>query len=254
MNILPPFSMVVARPWITLKTHDIVLIKAGTATGATFLGQDNCHSAHSVADNTYTVEYRFHSKPFIYEPRNLIRCRDACTEEVLGGFGVKPIKSDADVPTDRIRDMKDVLFMLTGFWEAHVDPPNDIYSTHKGLPNPLSITGSFAQLHGGKSLDPDKSEFGPADYYSFVFRTLFERYRSESPNIARASSSGLSLNTICFWGEQYYYNPGLGDFSGMVFNTGHLKETATMPGSAMVRRGAAATYSPTYIRREGLVP
>jgi len=249
-NVLLPFSIVLARPWLTFRTCDIVLMKAGIDTGRTFMGLENCAMGMDANLGFWIVNYHYHAKAFIYRPLNVIKARNAVIERVEYGFGTRFVRDERDAPSygKDVRDVHDVISMICGFYDAQTEPSSDPMSNAKGLPNPLPLTGFYDTLpEEYRPSMSDDCQFGPGCYYSFVFRDSF-RKRSD---IARPGTTN-GYNTLCYLGEHYYYDPGARNFESYTNNTGHLHITATMPGTAKVRNGTIPTYASQYVPRTGL--
>jgi hypothetical protein len=254
-NVLLPFSILASRPFITMETHDIIVMRAGRDTGMTFIGQDTCKVGMNVENNTWIIHYLFHSKPFIYAHENVIKMRDAVITKVLCGFSLEPILSDADTPiAGRHETCKDVLFMLGGLYDARIEDPGDAALSSKPLCNPVSITSDYSQLPIIGRYDDMTRVFGPSFYYNKIFPETFVRSRLESGASNRPTMSAYPVNTICWLGEFYYQDPATKQWTAHTHNTGPFHLTDTMPGTAEVRKGAKPAYPHEYVPRVGLVP
>jgi hypothetical protein len=253
-NVLLPFTILVERPFITCETHDIVLMTRGPATGLTFIGQDACTVGMSAENQTWIVHYTYHSKPFIYRHQNVIKMHDAVITKVVCGFDLQPITSDADTPVSgNYETVKDIIFMLGGFYDARIETHGDPRSDAQPLTNPISITGNYSQLPlVGKTTEFSKV-YGPVYYYAEIFPETFGKARFDTllPN---RPTTAYSVNAICYLGEFYYLNPETRVWSAHTHNTGPFHLTDTMPGTAQVRKNAKLSYSREYVPREGLVP
>lgn len=255
-NVPPPFSVLVARPYITMKTHDIILIKAGRNTGMTILGYDQVAFGKDAGVGVWIVRYHFYAAASIWRPESIGKMRDCVISQVYYGFGDEPIQSDADTPfSGRSERVKDLMFMIGGFYDMRLDRASDPFAIAEGLPNPVSITGDYS----GLPIDPHSitefdRELGVAAYYRHVFPMTFGQTAAVSSIHHRFSISGTNLNPFCFLGEHYYLDPATGSFTGHTYNTGHFGKTATMPGTAACRRGPAGKYPVNMIEQTGLVP
>ena len=252
-NVLLPFSAVITRPWITCTAHDIPILKMGLDTGATYIGDTGCAVGMDVGTKTMILHYTYHSKPVIYRPQNVIKARDAVISQVLCGFGVKFATNDMETPLcGDFSRTNDIIGMLCGYYDSMVDASSDAV-TSPPLRNPLSLFGKFINIPEVEgNIDGDgEPHIGSTCYYSLVFPNL---YRAINATLAdRPSTTSMHLNSLCFLGEHYFYNPETGTFSAFVMNTGHFSQTATMPGTGKVRKGAAPSYPLIYTPRQNLI-
>jgi len=251
-NIVRPWSYVVNRCFMMMNTHPVIFMKAGSETGVTFLGFEGIRTGEDVQSITVRAEYRYYSAPVIFSKENFLFIRHASVEDVLTGMGTEPILSYADTPMCNPATSKDIMYYLCGYDDACIEDPSDAYSKSKGMPNPFSISGDYTQLGVGYGSSSNRRIVGPEWYYRLVFSELFERVLSEASAIQAASTSNNRINTIEYRGEYYYWNEATQDFSSFHYNTGHFRETDTMPGTAKVRRGEVGYYPPTYVVRTGL--
>jgi hypothetical protein len=257
MDIMLPFSVLIARPYWTMDTHDIVMIKSGMDTGMTLFGNDYTEQGHDANASVWIISHFFYAQAYIYTPASVGKLKDAIISGVHCGMGRKSILSDADTPfSGSVDKVKDIMYFLGGPYDMRLSPSGDVHSTVETLSNPVSITGTWDAL----PVEPNSiSEYtrmlGVTPYYRKIFPGTFQESTNAGISTTRMTMSSTRFNVLCWLGEHYFLDPATGQFTGHVHNTGHFGKTATMPGCARARKfGVAGRYPPVWEPQVGLVP
>jgi hypothetical protein len=260
LNVLMPFSFIIARPWQTFETADVVLMKGGMDTGCTFVGGSHATTGMDTSTGFWEVNYVFYASPAIYQRANVIKIKDAYCRRYRFGRDTQFVDLPDVFPgSDKlatVHEFRSVIPILCGYYDAMLVQTYDPTQTKKvkdrqawkTVPNPLPLFGEYfnTPLYLNRTLPPANLS---AEFMQFAFPD-YVRAASDAAN-TRGSMASLFPNSLCYLGDHYYYNATTKKFDGHTMGTGHLGIYGSIPGTAAARKGVG-TFPHTMYTREGL--
>ena len=213
-DIVLPFDIVLARPFIEFEMNHGLLTKSGRETGATYVGHSDFQLGDNVQSKLHYGNYTFYAKSLVTNPKNVVLLKDIFINNYLGGFNSR-------------------------FWsaeDAQMDKHDDIFAM-PNRPSLFSMLIPAGSMNRRAILGQDPVDLRSAlPYYSWAF----EMEGLEDPDYDEdffEPNSQSSLNSMCYQGMQYSYNAAKKDFSKITLGTGHLGKNI-YPGVREVYQGS----------------
>ena len=233
LGMPPPFTFILARPFIEHQMQSLVCMKAGPETGNTYYGHNSVTVGDDAISKMHYVNLTFYSKAIVKESKNVLLLEDVYANGYVGGNDTKMFKTQEQV---------------LGYDAAQPNAPSMFALMISGkeaptLPNPLSITGEFGGIldkdgHNSRRFaQTGGNHYSTAAFYTAHFGLSHVAHADPARHteMPRFTKDTRTMNTMCFQGTQFLYNSDTSKFDVHVGNTGHWGHT--YPGVKAVREG-----------------
>jgi hypothetical protein len=240
-GILTPFGAYVMRPFQSFEMGSIVVMKAGTDTGMTVVGNSDFQLGDSVQAKTHLGHFTFYFESIVHEPNHVMTVRDAMFMRYNGGAGGRWAKYNSNVDDDG-----SLFAVLAMHWESYDEYMHD----------PIDLTGSFDK---GSVLSPLDYDGENHYHFSSIYTDLFSAVAADGSwsgggaTTADATEKPFFVeslaNRICYQGLQYNRGQS-GEFTEPVTNTGHLGDSESVD-SSLTWSGHMALKTPVSYHRGG---
>jgi hypothetical protein len=235
-NLIIPFGFILQRPFQRYDMCSAILCKSGSKLGNTYIGHNDFQLTDDVIHKTHIGHYTFYSKSIIHDEKQYQIAENVFGAGYKGGEDTRFYREKEELLDD----------VHAESFRASIIAMMVPYRTNGGsdaptISNPLDITGA---LHPTLYADTDipeghvkEAQFPGARYYAeFLELKRLTSYASEANEYFM--SPFKYLNTVCFQGAQFMYNPKQGAFVDKISNSGHWGNTYN--GCAKVRNGENA--------------
>ena len=227
-NVVFPFNIIYARPYMTYDMSTGVCMKSGNGTGETLVGHADFQLGDNVVQKLHYGNFTFHSKSVVYRQQNVYLAEDMFSTGYIGGDGTEFFASDHDMDEYNCGTKnrhKSIFAMLA--------PYSDIEYA-----NPIDLTGKYSGDCQALNTD-SKLHYATSPFYKKLWNwggngnAPSGRSRFETPDAA--------MNTVCFQGHQSMYNPSNSMMDVVIKNTGHWGDRV-YPGCGKVRQGMSKMF------------
>ena len=232
-----PYDFLICRPFMTYTMASAIFLKGGKELGSTFHGHHDFQLTDDVLHKVHIGHYTFYSKSIVKAPKNYTIVEDIFSQGYVCGedttFYTDQSEFDNDINSGQMK--KSILaFMIPG---NSLRTNND---NARRVTNPLSVTGRFEpSIYSENDVTPgEQPNYPSAPYYNRFWELQNLENFQHSANQAFAMPF-TTINSMCFEGMQYYYDPATRDFTNKVLNTGHWGKNV-YPGVKAVRCGENA--------------
>jgi len=227
-HVYVPFSVLLARPYMTYSMSSAILLKGGYDTGACYVGHSDFQLGDDVASKVHYGNFTYYSKSIVHEPKNVIVLENVMANRYLYGDGTKFWKpedliTEIDADTPGVKD-KGLISMILPAGNRLVES------------NPISLTGSFAR----DNVPNSHRHFEGAEWYAAKWN-FKDSTDVDDNELIRYDQTHREANTVCFRGHQFSYSQISGGFSSVTRNSGHFGEDV-YPGCGKVRSGAGKVF------------
>jgi hypothetical protein len=227
-NVVFPFNMIYARPYMTYDMSTGVCMKTGNTTGETLIGHADFQLGDNVVQKLHYGNFTFYSKSVVYRQQNVYLAEDMFSTGYIGGNGTEWFKTMNDMEdyTSGVKVRHKSIF-------AMLAPYSDVE-----YPNPIDITGQYSGDCQALNVD-GKLHYASAPFYRHLWNwgsqgtVPMGRNKFDTPDAV--------MNTVCFQGHQSMFNPGTSMFDVVIKNTGHWGDRV-YPGCGKVRSGMQKTF------------
>jgi hypothetical protein len=232
-NVVFPFNVIYARPYMTYDMSTGVCMKAGSATGETLVGHADFQLGDNVVQKLHYGNFTFYSKSVVYRQQNVYLAEDMFSTGYVGGCGSRFFtnqKNMEDYSNGNTQRHASIFAMLAPYMSSEYNNPIDITGAYSGDLHPLGVDDTG--LH----------------YASAGFYKAYWNWSENSAPLAGRSkfdTPDSAFNTICFQGHQSMYNPSNSMFDLVIKNTGHWGDRV-YPGCGKVRQGMSKVLEPVH--------
>lgn len=221
-NIVPPFSICVARPYMTYDMCTCILMKGGSDTGATFQGHSDFQLGDDVQSKIHYGNYTYYSKAVVTNHKNIIHARNVFCNGYVDGDDTDFIKMDGRGERE------------SGSLFAFIVPYNEHAKS-----NPMRL---FSESEVDPHVRPEH-RFGRTMTGGLYYReklNVNHNMRVGGDQFTTLSEQNDS-NDITYQGHQFFWKEhresGVnGSYTGCIVNTGHWGRDV-YPGCGRVRNG-----------------
>lgn len=88
-DVFVPVDIILARPWMTYNMSSVVLMKAGTETGETIIGQQDFQMSSNTQDRTLEASYVYYGKAIVRKSRNVVVAPRVFCQGYVSGNNLK---------------------------------------------------------------------------------------------------------------------------------------------------------------------
>jgi hypothetical protein len=233
-----PMGFLVVGPHMNYHMHFGIKAQAGSETGNTYLKDVSFEVGDNPQVKMHYGHLTLYTTVIIREPKNVRVFYDICGARCLGGAGVKPIDlTKYDAAAQQYGDGS-LLYLAVAYEE-------------KEFQNPLDISGHFAYFTDTSNTDRNNDK---KPHYSTAYRYNAKhgwrkaedvgKYDVEQhfhPLVFQPTQNVLPYNTVCYHGEEHYFDRVRKSHSIVHKNTGHWGPL-TGPGARKVREGEIVTW------------
>jgi hypothetical protein len=236
-----PVDVLLMRPWMEYSMSSAVLMKAGTDTGATFVGHSDFLLGDDVVSKLHYGNFTFYSKSLVTNPKNVIITPNIFCQGYNGGNSTDFFKvvhpplagDDGGVGVGRVP----AYHPQQGKHDADIISVVLPYGTAAKLNNPLNIGTSKADhtmkiTFNGKV----KGHYHDADIVENLFSLCEFGKMDDCEDDDTFRAQQRTQNKHCYRGHQFAYDPSCGMHSAVTRNTGHWGPNV-YPGCGRVRAG-----------------
>lgn len=227
-GIVTPFGAYVFRPFQNFQMGSAIVMRAGTDTGFTAVGNSDFILGDNATNKTHLGHFTFYFEPVVTEGNHVMVARDIAFMGYNGGCGTDFFDSwsDAFGNTRSAGNPKSLLVALAFQHESQEQFRCD----------PMSMTGTF---HDGSILKTltNKDDRGKSlpHYQTADFYNQFIQAGGNADGTTRdASDDGFYnaevSNYVCYQGLQAERGPDK-TFTQYTTNTGHLGDSETTDSS-----------------------
>ena len=232
-NIVIPWNFLVFRPHARYVAQTVIKMKAGTATGATYMGNSHFTLGDDAIVQEHVGTYTYYSKSVVTQPKHVYAVRNAYINGYEGGMGVHPYDIDQEYNPIRDEYGNGSIFVVAV-------PRHEVK-----FPNPLSITGEFHYFeHQIDDLrSNDTIHYSTAPYYNRLYgwQAFGISGDLDLPGLVYGNEMSRP-NSIVYRGHTRRYSSVDKKFSDIEKGTGHWKPGNTYIGCARVRKGQLAEF------------
>jgi len=233
-NVVFPFNVIYARPYMTYDMSTGICMKSGSESGETLVGHADFQLGDNIVQKLHMGNFTFYSKSVVYRQQNVYLAEDMFSTGYVGGDGTEFFEEQSDYEnfcnggTGR---HKSIFAMLAPYSSSEYANPIDVTGRYSGNLAPLN--------------DPDvtKLHFASAQFYSWLWN--WSEQSADQPSRCHFDSADATPNSLCFQGHQSMYNPSNSMFDLVVKNTGHWGDRV-YPGCGKVRQGMNKLLEPVY--------
>jgi hypothetical protein len=209
-DIVLPFSVIVARPFMTYDMCTCIMMKGGSETGSTYQGHSDFQLGDDVQSKIHYGNYTYYSKAIVTNHKNIIIARNVLANGYVGGDGTSW--------RDPITQKGDMCAFVVPYNEHKKSNPLRVFSVDRENKQ-QSMTGAlfYSRIYNQAALPADAK-----------FSTLSEQEDS---------------NEITYMGHHFWWKPHreqtagtAGSYTGVTVNTGHWGPKV-YPGCGRVRAG-----------------
>jgi hypothetical protein len=151
-DIYVPIDFILCRPYMTYNTSSVIVMKAGSDTGETVVGQQKFEMTSNVADRTLYANYFYYGKAVVKKERNVIVAPHVFIQNYLSGNNTSFV-DETHLP--QIKQMGGLLDSTASLLCFAVIPGEDV-AKH----NIIDIRGRHTEMNAGATF------FSSAAYYA----------------------------------------------------------------------------------------
>ena len=218
-DIYVPVDFVLCRPWMTYSVSSAIVMKSGTDTGETVIGDQKFEMTSNISDRTLYGNYFYYGKAIVKKDRNIIVAPSVFIQNYIKGNNTTFV-TNKQIPTINdesglLEDSRSIVALMTRVNDPVVDS------------NIIDIRGN----RPGLSPPNDKPSFyATADYYNAIFNIDSAGLDDPMTHWQDYEDINIRANSICFLGHT---ETSTGEV--IYKNTGHLGQN-TYDGVQMSRR------------------
>lgn len=223
-GIVTPFGAYVFRPFQSFQMGSAVVMRSGTDTGFTAVGNSDFILGDNATNKTHLGHFTFYFEPVVTEGNHVMIARDIAFMGYNGGCGVDFFDSWEQAFNESRRTEGHAPSLLAALAFQHE-------SEEKYRHDPISLGGQFADGSILNALDKKGVEhYQTAPFY----RQFMGNYNNVDNTTRDAGDDGFynveESNFICYQGLQAERGPDK-TFSQYTTNTGHLGDSETTDSS-----------------------
>lgn len=218
-DIYVPVDFVLCRPYMTYNVSSAIVMKAGTDTGETVIGDQKFEMTSNISDRTLYGNYFYYGKAIVKKDRNVIVAPSVFIQNYVKGNNTTFINSAQLSKIEEESGLVEDTHSILAFMIPVNDPVAEV--------NAIDIRGTRENM----SMPDGRNKFyATADYYSHLLH--IDGAGLDDPVTQWQDYDEVSLrpNSICFLGHT---ETASGDV--IYRNTGHLGPI-TYDGVQMSRR------------------
>ena len=203
MGLYVPFDFILCRPFMQYACSSVIMMKSGTETGETLIGQQKFEMSSNVADRTLYANYFYYGKAVVRDEKNVVVAPDVFIQSYVKGNNTEFITSFEDIAGGGMNTANDTKSLL-----AFIVPAMECIQQEKTI---IDITGQFMHMS-------DVSDhFSTAPFYKGLLSIDPSSVADPISNECDYEDCSVMLNTVCCLGHTE-------DHKGNVLytNTGHL--------------------------------
>lgn len=226
-GIYVPFDIILVRPFMQYACSSVVMMKSGSETGETLIGQQKFEMTSNVADRTLYANYFYYGKAYVRDEKNVVVAPDVFIQSYIKGnntefMGAEDLESIKEGGMTGEDDKHSLLAFLV--------PPGDDTAEKRNI---IDMRGSFDQIDDGQK------HFPTSDYYKDKLGIDQSTVADPVSNETDYEDMHVQLNTICCLGH-------VEDHCGRVIhcNTGHLGPNTGDHCDSMRKPGVYAPVVP----------
>lgn len=88
-DVFIPVDIILTRPWMTYNMSSVVVMKAGTETGETIIGQQDFQMSSNTQDRTLEASYMYYGKAIVRKSRNVVVAPRVFCQGYVSGNNLK---------------------------------------------------------------------------------------------------------------------------------------------------------------------
>ena len=221
-DIVPPFSICLARPWMTYDMNTCILMKGGSETGNTFQGHSDFQLGDDVQSKIHYGNYTYYSKAIVTQHKNIIHARNVYCSGYVDG----DCTEWARVNSNGDREGGSLLAFIVPYNEHKKSNPMRLFSESEVDPH------TRPEHRFGRSMTG-------AQYYRALLN--FNHNTIVGADQFTTLSEQNDSNDITYQGHTFFWKEhreaGVnGSYTGVTVNTGHWGRDV-YPGCGRVRNG-----------------
>jgi hypothetical protein len=224
-GIVTPFGAYVFRPFQNFQMGSAIVMRAGTDTGFTAVGNSDFILGDNATNKTHLGHFTFYFEPVVTEGNHVMVARDIAFMGYNGGCGTEFFKSWKDAFTNS-RDASHPRSLLAALAYQHE-------SEEKYRCDPISMMGEFTDGSILKSLNTNPGannlHYQTAGFYSDLMEGALADGTTRDASDDGFYNAEVS-NYICYQGLQAERGPDK-TFTQYTTNTGHLGDSETTDSS-----------------------
>ena len=205
-NYYVPIDFILFRPWMTYNVSSTIVMKSGSETGETVIGDQKFELTSNISDRTLYGNYFYYGKAIVKKDRNVMVAPSVFIQNYIKGnnttFVTEKQLSAIRDESGLIEDSRSILAIMTKV----NDPVSDS--------NVIDIRGT---REGLKPPNNKESFYATSDYYNALFNIDSTGLQDPLNDFNDYEDINIRANSICFLGHVENAN-------GKIIhkNTGHL--------------------------------
>jgi hypothetical protein len=226
-DIYFPIGFMAARPYITHLMGTAILTTAGSEVGETLVGHADFQLSDNVVQKMHYGNFTFYAKSVIYAPEKVLIVTDIISKRYISGNDMTIFDHESYAAFRKGSSIgRSILIFAI---------PADRSNNGIEYANPIDISGSYANEYSNvaEAQEMKMSLFATSWWYSNRYNLSNTRNRLNSTDYFNYANR---MNTMCFQGHQFNWNPSTMTYSFAIQNTGHWGPKV-YEGVAQVRSG-----------------
>lgn len=205
-NFYVPIDFILCRPWMTYNVSSTIVMKSGSETGETVIGDQKFELTSNISDRTLYGNYFYYGKAIVKKDRNVMVAPSVFIQSYIKGNNTTFV-TEKQLPAIRdesglIEDSRSIVAIMTKV----NDPVSDS--------NVIDIRGT---REGLKPANGKESFYSTSDYYNALFNIDSTGLQDPLNDFNDYEDINIRANSICFLGHVENANGKI-----IHTNTGHL--------------------------------
>lgn len=189
-DVLPPVDVILTRPWMTFNMSSVIIMKAGSETGETIIGQQDFQMSSNTQDRTLEASHMYYGKAIVRKSRNVIVAPRVFCQSYVSGNNTKFISNKT--LTEEIQARSGVFESDESIFALLVPVGGKVHEN-----NWIDIRGSNANVSG-------KQFHHSNEFYTNLLRLDDLELASPTEEFIDYEDMQFAANTLCWLGHVEY--------------------------------------------------
>lgn len=203
-DVFVPVDVILCRPWMTYNMSSVVVMKAGTETGETIIGQQDFQMSSNTQDRTLEASYMYYGKAIVRKSRNVVVAPRVFCQGYVSGNNLKFVTRDT--------------------LENEINSRSGVFESDESILSLIVPVGgkvhdnNWIDIRGRNSNVNNKVFHQSTEYYTKLLKIDDLEISSPTEEFIDYEDMTFAANVLCWLGH-FEYGP---DFKYVNHNMGHL--------------------------------
>lgn len=203
-DVFVPIDVILCRPWMTYNMSSVVVMKAGTETGETIIGQQDFQMSSNTQDRTLEASYMYYGKAIVRKSRNVVVAPRVFCQGYVSGNNLK--------------------YVTKSTLENEINSRSGVFESDESILSLLVPVGgkvhdnNWIDIRGRNSNVNNKVFHQSSEYYTKLLKIDDLEISSPTEEFIDYEDMTFAANVLCWLGH-FEYGP---DFKYVNHNMGHL--------------------------------